>query len=381
MLDRFEEIDQLATHIFGVRHFCTRDIRQPTPNDHVRDVRLWMELNDFDLAPVAGTNGGLVVRRDALKDADPTTTVELLAKPPLADDWVDGTVTLQHALELLRHHEWLLVRDSGHLAGILTRADLASPVVSVYLLARLLGMERGLRRLCGTYGHKPIEDEPGVPGRGDGWTMSKVVNEAGKIDKLRADLGVARNKDYEKLTSSAIQLRDRLAHGGSVLSFKPEPMVALELISRIESFVAAVHLLVTDRDEVWKSFANTIVESPSVVFAGPNAGPLPLAPPVHVITAQNPHERILTNEENQRRHRLLGDYLRAHSTIEPIEVVGRSSDGPWAEDSWAVSGLTREEAVRIGGYFQQRAIFEITDAELRVIGVDTLRTISAARSR
>jgi hypothetical protein len=379
--DRFEEIDQLATHIFAVRHFCTRDVRQPTANDLARDVRLWMELNDFDVAPIAGTNGELVVRRDSLNAADPETKVEPLATPTVIGDWVDGGMPLQHALDTLGRHEWLLVRDSGQLAGILTRADLASPVVSVYLLARLLGMERGLRRLCGTYGHRPIEDEPGIPGRGDGWTMSKAVNEAGKLDKLRADLGVASKKAYEKWTSSAIQLRDRLAHGGSVLSYKPGPSEAIELISRIEHLVAAVHRLVTDRDEVWTSFANTVIESTTLVFAGPNAGPLPLAPPVHVITAQNPHERILTDEENQRRHRLLGDYLRARTTVEPVEVVGRSSEGPWAEDSWAVSGLPREEAVRIGGYFQQRAIFELTEAEVRVIGVDTLRTISAARSR
>lgn len=294
---------------------------------------------------------------------------------------VHAALTLQRAFDLLTRHEWLLVRDNGQLAGILTRADLASPVVSVYLLARILGMERGLRRLCGTYGHRPIEDEPGIPGRGDGWSISKVVNEAGKLERLRADLGVASRSAYENVTSSAIQLRDRLAHSGSVLTYKPDPREALELISRIERLVSEVHRLVADRDEVWTSFANTIVESTMGVLAGPNAKPLPLTPPVHVITAQNPHEQILSDGENQRRHRLLGEYLRAHATVEALEVVGRSSEGPWSEDSWAVSGLARDEAIRIGGYFQQRAIFELTDAEILVVGVDTPRVISVPRSR
>lgn len=92
---RFEEVDQLATHIFVVRHFCTRDVRQPSVSDHARDVRLWMELNDFDVAPVAGTNGAVIVRRGALNAADPMTRVELLATPTLVDAWIDGDVPLQ----------------------------------------------------------------------------------------------------------------------------------------------------------------------------------------------------------------------------------------------------------------------------------------------
>jgi hypothetical protein len=108
-----------------------------------------------------------------------------------------------------------------------------------------------------------------------------------------------------------------------------------------------------------------------VIWAGRGATALPLPEPVHVITAQNPYERVLEVNVNNKRHQLLHYYLEMRfSKARLMEVIGRSSSGPWAEASWAVSGLTRPEALAIAQRFQQRAIFELTEAELMVIGVD-----------
>ena len=62
-------------------------------------------------------------------------------------------------------------------------------------------------------------------------------------------------------------------------------------------------------------------------------------------------------------------------------MSGSSCSGPWAEASWAISGLTRPEALAIAQRFQQRAIFELTESEQLVIGVDGIlrRTVTRVR--
>jgi hypothetical protein len=176
MLNRIREIDQLATTIFRVEHFCTRSLQQARPGERVFDVHLWMDLNDFDHAPVAGTNGGMFVSRLSFQDSVPEQTVSSLSQPTPDDHWIEAHTSLHDGLKRLASADWLLVRDNEQLIGILTLHDLASPVVSTYLLARLLGMEHGLRRLLGAYSNEMILDEPSEKGKGDGWTLEKVMN-------------------------------------------------------------------------------------------------------------------------------------------------------------------------------------------------------------
>jgi len=138
--------------------------------------------------------------------------------------------------------------------------------------------------------------------------------------------------------------------------------------------MASVRRLLDDHAHVWDAFASTEImglDDAPVIWAGRGATPLPLPEPVHVITAQNPHERVLEDNVNNERHQLLHHYLEMRFPKAGLmEVVGRSSSGPWAEASWAISGLTRTEALAIAQRFQQRAIFELTEADLLVIGVD-----------
>jgi len=54
MLERSAEIDDLAGRIFLAEHFCSRTIQAPEASEPVGEVRVWMELNDFDQAPIGG---------------------------------------------------------------------------------------------------------------------------------------------------------------------------------------------------------------------------------------------------------------------------------------------------------------------------------------
>ncbi len=68
MLERSAEIDDLAGRIFLAEHFCSRNIQEPEPSESAGEVRVWMELNDFDQAPLAHSEGTQVVLRSALQE-------------------------------------------------------------------------------------------------------------------------------------------------------------------------------------------------------------------------------------------------------------------------------------------------------------------------
>ncbi|MCH9713429.1 MAG: hypothetical protein K0U63_02600 [Cyanobacteria bacterium] len=142
MPERCAEIDDLAGRIFLAEHFCSRAIQAPEASEPAGEVRVWMELNDFDQAPIAQSAGMQVVLRSALVSVAPDCPVADVAMATPPEHWLDGTATMQQAFTALAQRDWLLVRSGSELLGILTRHDLASPVVSAYLLARLLVWSR-----------------------------------------------------------------------------------------------------------------------------------------------------------------------------------------------------------------------------------------------
>jgi len=385
MFERSAEIDDLAGRIFLAEHFCSREIQEAEPNDPVGEVRIWMELNDFDQAPIANSAGTKVVMRSTLLNVDQDLPVMYFAVDTPVEHWLDGDEPLQRALSALAQRDWLLVRSGTELLGVLTRHDLASPVVNAYLFARLLGLEHGLRRLYGSISHQPLTDEPGLPGELGDWSMSTLLNHVGLLVSLRVALGYKSRSSFERATGSLVALRNHLAHGRSILSISSRPVEAVERIKGLEMLMQRVRRLLDDREHIWDAFATTEIlsmDDGSVIWAGKAAAALPLAVPVYVITAQNPHERVLTDIVNNKRHQLLHNYLKMRfPKAELVEVIGKSCSGPWAETGWAISGLSRLDALAIAYRFQQRAIFELTKDEVIVIGADAVIRITIPRLR
>ena len=122
----------------------------------------------------------------------------------------------------------------------------------------------------------------------------------------------------------------------------------------------------TDED-IWEVYINSyIVDANRNVWAGPNAISLPMATPIHIITANNPHESRLTDRENTVRNQQLSKQL-CSLDVDFQNVIGTSADGIWQEDSFAVSGLNRIQVCELARSYHQRGIFELTDSELMVI--------------
>ena len=106
------------------------------------------------------------------------------------------------------------------------------------------------------------------------------------------------------------------------------------------------------------------------MWAGPEAATLPLSTPIHIITACNPYEEPLSDNENiLRNESLYAELTQLDVEIKP--VVGRSPSGDWHEDSFAIYGFTRKQACKIACKFNQRGIFELTVDELLVIDVNS----------
>lgn len=86
----------------------------------------------------------------------------------------------------------------------------------------------------------------------------------------------------------------------------------------------------------------------------------------HVITAWNPGDERLSKRDNDKANKKLFDLLETMN-LTPIFAVGRDPDSDYFEESWAVNGLTDDEAKKIGADFRQEAIFRISDGTQAVL--------------
>lgn len=395
MQDQDLNLDELATSVFLARHLCARDPLLLTPESSAEQASLLMQLHDQDQAPVACTNGRKVARRLDLEVAAPGQTVANLAINTPAEHWIDDTASLHDALEELAEHDWLLVGVEGDLLGTINRQDLARPVISAYLISVILGLERGLRRLYGSYASQPIPDEPKAHSHAQSATQLAEDDKPDTFDtttkyvcsckELVGDLNFSGSKKAKSALYRIKQLRNHLAHARSVLEFGETPVETLNRIRALEALASTVRHLLLNRDAVWNAYSNTKIVSGrdlSIVFAGCGATSISIPEPVHVISAQNPHEQFLGESENARRTIILQRYLQLTSEVTAMEkVIGLSAnpDAAWQEESWAVSGLTREQAIEIARCFQQRAIFELTAAEMIIVPVDGSNVLISPR--
>lgn len=130
---------------------------------------------------------------------------------------------------------------------------------------------------------------------------------------------------------------------------------------------------------IWDTYLNTYIIDDEIIWAGPNAAPLPLAAPIHILTACNPLSEKLSDQENQHRNQLLLKQLQ-NLNIEIKPVIGCSPNRDWQEASFAISGLSRNQACHIAYEFNQLGIFELTPNELIVVDTHNQK-VQRRRSR
>jgi hypothetical protein len=87
---------------------------------------------------------------------------------------------------------------------------------------------------------------------------------------------------------------------------------------------------------------------------------------VHVLTAWNPGDERLSREENDAANEELRIEIMSRG-LNPCRAVGADPDSEHAEESWAVCGLSDDEARDIGAAFGQVAVFRVTATSQTVL--------------
>jgi len=122
-------------------------------------------------------------------------------------------------------------------------------------------------------------------------------------------------------------------------------------------------------DALWDTYAGAHitceVHGRTCRLRGPEVDPLP-TDPVFVLTAWNPGGLDRGQAENDEAERMLeAELASADALFWP--ALGRSPDDSWAEPGVAVAGCDRGAACALGERYGQLAVYELTDAVVRVV--------------
>jgi hypothetical protein len=356
---RVLELETLGSLTFRLEHIASNAIAVQ-PDELAVEAAIWMEANDFDAAPIAGTRA--VVSRATLERAD----VGALASS-CAEDLPDarsaaGAEGLSASLPRLVEGSLFLVED-GVVVGVATPHDLGRPAVSLYSFAVVTALEHGLRRLMGGYTNRPLTEwapshtNTTETDEFDTSTFERLMNRATASGPLRTDLGERSRSSFMRRLKPLRNLRNDLAHGRSLLHGR-SPAKALEDLLGAQTLAREVWALVREREQVWDAYESTRVVPPGGSASDHDWTFADARGSSFVISAHNPFEEVLTTEANERRNRALRRLLELRGYAFE-EVDGVSPDGRWREPSFLIRGIERQTACQLGHRFGQRAVFEL----------------------
>ncbi len=341
-----------------------------------------LAAREFDLAGVDANPVTHYVTKANL-ERRPKEPVAALAEPILASDAVERTLPLADLIEILASRPFVFVLEADRIGSVVTPADLQAPAVTVMALSYLVAIEAGLAHLVvSTLGTQWMDGLPRSrkAAAQDLYRRKAQQNVAIGIEQclyftdwltltsksveLRKALGFTSRRSFEDFTSAFIPLRNDLAHGGSLM----DGATALEATSRfakIRRFADAVWDLVESRNGRWAIYAASVIEDcdgSTLAGRGSRGG----ESTGFVITAWNPDSVSRPAEENRESNRRLEELLLSRG-YGVREVVGRSNDGRWREESFLVTGADRRDIVALGWQFGQRAVFDLSVDELLVL--------------
>jgi len=389
MFKNFTNLDELANEAIKVKHFATMELVEADPDEPALEIMAWMTANNFDIVPVSnGDQIGFVskVKLELLRDDE---AIRKAICPIDKAFMISPNASLRDLLDkfTLTGSSWLFVDGVNKPQGIVTLYDLEKPAVSLFLLAKILMLEAGLRRLLGTYTNTPIPDSPpkdDIDGNdidGNPKKLSRLLEKVKEESSLVSDLGFSSSSGdvilkgrFKNVTKRIKDIRNHLAHGRSILNEVENPLEALQLINEDDKLLEKVKSKVDDRVQVWNAFINTIIVDESdgkeIFWSGANAIPLPMQLPIFVISAENPFEEVLLSNQNDERTSWLRKLLK-YRELKFMKVFGKSPHGSWKQASFAIEGISKKDACELAKKFGQRAIFELTqDDKMRVISVD-----------
>jgi CBS domain-containing protein len=389
---------KLVESTVTVADIVTTPVFSLSPDETAVDALATLDARDFDIAGVAADPIARYVTREAL--ADPTGTVYGVSAAILGTDCVEKGLPLADIVDVLSRRPHVFVLDNDRIRWIITHADLQAPAVSVVCLTFLVAIETGLAPIVvGTLGegwfdflplkrqekaweiYEGKRENNTATGLEDCLYFSDWLNLASKNEAVLAGLEFASTTDFERFTGSFTNLRNDLAHGGTLLD-GATPQKAIERFQRIRSLAERVWDLRSRDDPIWLSFGHTVLKTEDgTLLTGPDAVAVPpLSLPAYIVSAWNPGLCTRSREANDLAH------VRLHEVIERkgadvLVVHGYASDGTQHETGLLTSGLSRNDVVRLGLDLGQLAVFELDERELLVIRCTDGKVMHRAQRR
>jgi len=259
LLDRDRRLGTLldiSENSLSVLYLAETDLMYIEPSWSVGQAREWLRSNGFDAAPLAEVKPHRFFSVGV--DADDELPVSDVALSIDAARLVTSTLGLADGVALLETEPYYFVMEGSHLAGIVTRADLQRPAVSMVTLSLILAAEARMGVLIegwvGSDWKRYLTDQRRDKlseiledrrrrnveiGLIDCLMLGDRLKLLGKSVDLIATLGyelVAYKRWKEQLGA----LRDTLAHGGSLLDEEEDPSNAMGLFAAVRGFAESV---------------------------------------------------------------------------------------------------------------------------------------------
>lgn len=349
-----------------------------------REARRLLDARNFTWAPITDVPISRYVEKQDLRGA---AAVGDVAKPIAERQCVPESAPLADVLEALSAERVLFVKHREHVTGMLTRADLDQPAVSLLVLGLVTTAESALDTLIDRASSGEVLDHLSAGRRAKveviyehrrqrdvELDVTRCLNLDDRLDLVRKldlhdQLGFPSKgavRDWKKRIS---HVRNCLAHGDTLLTALGDPEDALRAIEDIRSFALTAEAATGSDEALTRYFLRSTItvfaDEPLVVYGQDASTTWPFSEHrLMVITAANPGSRRLDEEQNRQRNERLVERLNDF----PYEALRcDSGKGEWIEPSVAVLGMPVAEACEMGAAFGQHSVFELTPDRLRVL--------------
>jgi hypothetical protein len=253
---------QMAEDSLRVTELAETNLRWAKPDWSAKQTLDWMNEHGFDAAPIDDPEPYRVVVTKQLRPSD--TSVALQARPLDAALLVSSDLSLADGIMRLKRQQFYFVLQRDRLQGIVARADLQRPAVSMIIFSLILASEAAMREIIGRNLASVWFDELRPAAREEVDEVYairlKTNTQVTKLDCVMThdllallqkcpgvvdQLGFTKNR-YRKWKERLRDLRDTLAHGGGLLHAEPDPLSAIQLFEDVRSFAEKTTILVAN---------------------------------------------------------------------------------------------------------------------------------------
>jgi hypothetical protein len=254
---RLSTLVDIAENSLSVLYLAQTSLEYIEHSWSVGRARKWLASNGFDAAPLTDAKPHRFFSVDV--EADDEGPVADVALPIDAARLVTSTLGLADGVTLLQTEPFYFVMEGSRLVGIVTRADLQRPAVSMVTLSLILAAEARMGVLIegwiGADWESHLTDERRAKlgeiledrrrrnveiGLIDCLMLLDRLKLLGKSERLLTALGFSEQAAYRRWKERLGALRNTLAHGGSLLDEERDPITAIELFAAIRRFAESV---------------------------------------------------------------------------------------------------------------------------------------------